>query len=377
MTSSRTPSPVAHHLYVLDGLRAVAVTAVLLRHYGTSHFFGGILGVDLFFVLSGFLITRLLTQEFAGSGTIRFDLFYLRRVCRLLPAMVALLVFVTLLRALMPVTFGATFSWWFSCLVVLFSSANFVPDQLGVLRHTWSLSAEEQFYFLWPLTLLIVLRRCRTTAGRIAVAVTLALAGAVLRMWLNHHPDISINIYGSLFTRMDSILIGAAVALADGLPGFSEACTGACRYRLAEITMAIFAASILVIHEKDMWFLFDTGFTLMAIVFAVLIATCVYEPRRTVLKRFLEWHPVVWLGRRSYGIYLYHLPIVCLLLPLHLNFVSAWAQAAYLGLGFALTVIAAALSYHYIEMPFLRLKVHLKWNFPRPPTTFPAAKAAI
>jgi peptidoglycan/LPS O-acetylase OafA/YrhL len=117
----------------------------------------------------------------------------------------------------------------------------------------------------------------------------------------------------------------------------------------------------------------------MAIVFAALIAGLVYEPRRTMLKRLLEWHPIVWMGRRSYGIYLYYLPSFYLLSPLHTKFTGLASQICYIGLGFALPITLAALSYHYVEIPFLKRKVQLKWNFLQPQVPVPplaAVKAA-
>jgi peptidoglycan/LPS O-acetylase OafA/YrhL len=350
-------------LYALDGLRALAVTTVIMRHYAQSHFYGGFLGVDLFFVLSGFLITRLLVQEYQASGRVRFDLFYLRRACRILPAIVGTLVFVTLLRTLMPQTFDAPLSWWFSDIAVLFSFANFVSDSLNSVGHTWSLSVEEQFYFLWPMTLLVILHRCRSVAGMVVATVSLALAGAVLRAWMFSQGGYGLNVYFFLFTRMDSLLLGAAVALAEGLPNMREKWAHFCRYRPAEIVMALFAVAIVVLSDHRMFYMYYGGLTFMAFLFAVLIGSVSFDPRRTVLKQVLESQPMVWIGRRSYGIYLYHLPVFYLLQPLHQKFPGTLGNLAYTAAGIVVPVTLAALSYHYIEIPFLKLKGHLKWNF--------------
>jgi peptidoglycan/LPS O-acetylase OafA/YrhL len=343
---------------------------VMLRHYGMTHFYGGFLGVDLFFVLSGFLITRLLLAEFEASSHIRFDLFYLRRACRLLPAIIVLLTLVGILRVLMPVAFHTQVSYWFSVLAVLFFFANVA--ELGNIGHTWSLSVEEQFYFLWPMTLLVLLRRCRSTGARIAVVSVLVLAAAVLRAWLQSHGGLGINVYCNLFTRMDSLLIGTMVALAEGLAGFPEAVVRFCRYRPAEIAMAIFLLAVFLIKDQGMPYMFAGGLTIFALIAATLITCLIYEDRPTPLKRFLEWHPMVWLGRRSYGIYLYHLPVFYMLQPMHEKFRSQFDQFGYLALGFGLPVVLAALSYHYVEMPFLKRKVHLKWNFSKPEAVVPS-----
>ncbi len=371
------PQARTSHLYVLDGLRAVAVGVVMLRHYGFSHFYGGFLGVDLFFVLSGFLITRLLAMEFEASASIRFDLFYLRRACRLLPATIVLLIFVTILRALLPSIFATKLSWWFSDLSVLFFFANFFSTPLEALGHTWSLSVEEQFYFLWPMALLVILRRCRTIAARLAITLALALSGAALRAWLQGSGAFGVDIYTFLFARMDSLLIGAALALAMELPSFAGACARACRFFPAEIAMAIFLVAVVLMKPSHMVFMFYGGMTLVALLGAVLVAAVINDPRPTLLKRLLESHPLVWLGRRSYGIYLYHLPVFYLVTPLHVKYTGPVSQVAYLGLGLSMPVILAALSYHYVELPFLKRKVELKWNFPKHELGALAVKKAV
>ncbi len=377
MTPPRTqnlPEAAGHRLYALDGLRAVAVTGVILRHYAQSHCYGGLLGVDLLFVLSGYLITRLLVQEFEASGSIRFDLFYLRRACRLLPAVLLMLTVVTSLRMLMHVTFASPYSWWFSDLAMLFFIANYF--MLEALGPTWSLSVEEQFYFLWPMALLTLLRRCHLIGTRIAIAGVLALAGTALRAWMNHHPIPGLDVYFFLFTRIDTLLIGAMLALAEGLPGFSAAWTRICQFRPAEMAMVIFVAAVLLLKDGTMHVMFDGGWTLMAIVFAVLIGSSIYEPRRTLLKRFLEWHPVVWVGRRSYGIYLYYMPVFVFLKPMYAKYPSFAGQVAHVCLGLILPVVLAAISYRYVELPFLKRKVHLKWNFVKPEPVVPSALPA-
>jgi peptidoglycan/LPS O-acetylase OafA/YrhL len=127
--------------------------------------------------------------------------------------------------------------------------------------------------------------------------------------------------------------------------------------------MALFAVAIVVLSDHRMFYMYYGGLTFMAFLFAVLIGSVSFDPRRTVLKQVLESQPMVWIGRRSYGIYLYHLPVFYLLQPLHQKFPGTLGNLAYTAAGIVVPVTLAALSYHYIEIPFLKLKGHLKWNF--------------
>jgi peptidoglycan/LPS O-acetylase OafA/YrhL len=350
----------SRHVPALDGIRAVAVLAVMLLHLSYGYVPGGFLGVDLFFVLSGYLITRLLLNEFDQSGGIRFDLFYLRRVYRLVPPIVLLLLLVLLMRVFVPDVLPSSFSWCFSSLAVLFFFANFLFPNLGALTHTWSLSVEEQFYFLWPGALFLILKSTRRLGMRLVFPLVLVIACAVLRACLESRGSDGIVLYTFLFTRMDSLLLGAVAAMVGETPKALRIVGWLNRHRAAEMIL-LGLIVFLIFCEQDAPFLYYGGFTVIAFFFAVLLLAVVHQDRVTALMAVLQSQAVVWIGKRSYGIYLYHYPIFPLLELFRvkhsvLNFVLVSLARL------IIPILAAGLSYRYVELPFLRKKVLFKWN---------------
>ena len=352
--------PWSHHIPVLDGIRAIAVSMVLLLHVSYGVIKGGFLGVDLFFVLSGYLITLLLLREFRESGNIRFDLFYLRRAYRLLPPILLLLITVALLRFLLPDMFPSELSWWFSSIAVLFFFANFMFYHMDALEHTWSLSLEEQFYFLWPMTLFWILKLRRSLLFCLAFPSALVVFCVVLRAWLESIGGGGIILYTFLFTRMDSLLLGAIAAIAGEASHFRSWCAGLVRFRVAEGLMLALAV-LLLLCDQESRYLYYGGFTLISFSFTVLLLALVHQNRETLLRNVLQSPTVAWLGKRSYGIYLYHFPIIPMFEFLRvkqsiLNFILVSL------LRLAVPIILADLSYRFVELPFLRRKVLFKWN---------------
>lgn len=193
-----------------DGLRALSIVFVLLLHatYGRLH--GGFLGVDIFFVLSGYLITTLLVNEMRRTGTISLTAFYVRRAYRILPV---LFITVALGMIVAPSQSPQQEHWLLVSLTAIFFVANFLPaDVMGNLGHTWSLAVEEQFYLIWPAVLLFSSKANRYAPLALAVCISL------LAVWIRHemivHPT-SISIYTFSLARMDSIMMGCLVALAN------------------------------------------------------------------------------------------------------------------------------------------------------------------
>lgn len=376
----------------LDGLRALAVVAVLLYHAGLAWIPGGFLGVDVFFVISGYLITSLLLAEWAARGRVDLMAFWLGRARRLLPAaflvIAASLAFAVVflpgevagLRGDALASFGYVTNWY---LIFEHESYFEAVGRPSLLRHLWSLAVEEQFYLLWPPLLaagfgmgaLFYRRR------RLLVAVLAGAAGSALLMAALYQPEVDPSrVYYGTDTRAAGLLVGAALAffwapggaprraLERPLEALEE--TGGGTYRLFRswrfgwfrrgwgwtapllldaLGLAALAGlvwSCLTLGEYQP-FLYRGGFALVAVATAVLIAAVVY-PRGHLGARLLSWGPLRWVGLRSYGIYLWHWPVFMASRP-HLD---VPLDGAPLLLGrLAVTVVLADLSYRYVETP--------------------------
>ena len=345
----------------LDGLRGVSILAVMSYHLGFIR--GGFLGVDIFFVLSGFLITTLLTDEWIRSGSISFRKFYMRRALRLLPALVVLAItcdFATVIfarlywppEAFVPVVFGMAYA----SLVALFYVTNWVMisgQTLWILGHTWSLSIEEQFYVLWPLCLLALLKWIRHR-GLILSFLTLGIAASlILRIALVRAHAPVTRVFVGLDTRFDELLIGCMVGVlcSWGLLATSR------RSQLLLAAGAMAGAATLAVllwkaSSKEPAML-QGGLTVAAGSAGLLIADIVARPAGW-LARALGREPLVGIGRISYGLYLWHFPIVYGCGALIVDGSRPDLPRAALAIG--LTFVAAIASFRWVERPMLRLK---------------------
>jgi peptidoglycan/LPS O-acetylase OafA/YrhL len=344
----------------LDGIRALAVAAVVLFHGGVEPFSGGFLGVDLFFVLSGFLITSLLLQEQARTGTVDLLRFWLGRARRLLPA--ALLVIAVSLVAVallssedLPSLRGDALA---SALYVnnwhqVFADRSYFEafGRPSLLLHFWSLAVEEQFYLLWPLLLLLGLRFLRP--ARVALlAVVAAVASGVLMALVFDPSHDPTRVYYGTDTRATPLLAG--VALAFVWPAMRGDVRAVGRGARIDLDVMGLAGLALVLYGVFAWealdpFLYRGGLALTALGGVLLIASASHPASH--VGRMLGWAPLVWVGARSYGIYLWHWPVMALTRPDLDVHASMWllvpAQVA-------ATVALAALSYRFVEMPVRR-----------------------
>jgi peptidoglycan/LPS O-acetylase OafA/YrhL len=324
----------------LDGLRAVAVGTVFLYH-ATAQFRNAV-GVDMFFALSGFLITRGLLEQLEKHDRIDLRLFYIRRALRLLPALLAMIASLLVFAAAMgvhPLRVHVIAS--FTSLTYMMNwSRAFGWSSSGWLGHTWSLSIEEQFYLAWPLILSAVYAR---GGLKYALLCALFLAGlsVLVRIHLLHAGAAEDRLYNGFDTRGDGLLIGCALALAR-LPRLAA---------WAGRLWLVPALTIGLIFLFVPWIALQTlTFTLLAGATAWLILACWYETSPGLVW-LLELLPVRYVGRISYGLYLWHWPILNILWEHHFkNGVGMAALAA------GLTLLCAALSFHFVEQPLLRLK---------------------
>jgi peptidoglycan/LPS O-acetylase OafA/YrhL len=370
----------------IDGLRAIAVAAVFLYHAGVSWMPGGFFGVDVFFVISGYLITSLLLAEFEQTGRVALARFWAGRARRLLPALFVLLAVCLLIGATLER--GKLVGLRGDALASIFYVANwrFIFEhesyfaQFGrpaLLRHLWSLSVEEQFYLLWPPLFLIGRRMLR--APLLGALVALAAIASTALMWVLYVPgsDTSRIFYGT-DTRAAPLLVGVLLAFAwkpSAMPQWSGA---RARRALDAVSLASLAAVIYQfarVHDYDQS-VYRGGFLLLALCAGLLLATVTHPS--SWLGRQLGRSIPRWIGERSYGIYLWHWPILVFTRPgidVHL------ARGLLIPAQAAGTVIIAALSYHYVELPVRRGALRrLTWRTPRllaqPRTPFVVASAA-
>jgi peptidoglycan/LPS O-acetylase OafA/YrhL len=360
----------------LDGIRAVAVLGVLAFHAGLSRVTGGLLGVDIFFVLSGFLITSLLVGEWSSSGSIGFRRFYERRARRLLPAL-----FLTMLLV-------AAYAHWFAlpstleglrgdALSTLAYVANWhfiVTGQNYFIRfgppspllHTWSLAVEEQFYVVWPALALFVLRR-RGRRGLAVVAAVGMVLSATATAVLYHHGASVTRLYYGTDTRVQEVMAGALLAVV--LPRLAR------RVRDAEVGGATGLASpgrvVSVIGTVGglclLWalfgvsggssFLYSGGFLLVGTATAAVILLVMVRPG-AVATRVLGLSVLGYIGRISYGLYLYHYPLFQMIDGPH----TGLSGPALLSARLAATFAAAVVSYHLVEMPVRNRRALPGWH---------------
>jgi peptidoglycan/LPS O-acetylase OafA/YrhL len=329
----------------LDGLRALAVLLVVAEH--TDLLRGGYIGVDIFFALSGFLITTVLLEEHAERGTFSLPRFYARRVLRLYPALVVVVLATIPLgvalggRAGSDTLHEVPFAFTYSLNYVM-GTGHYLT---GAISHLWSLSIEEQFYLVWPVLLLVMLRNRRA-----ALAATLGVAAALVALGPGFVGLQSVRYeYFAIEARAAQLLIGAAGALAWSLWRAPAQLT-----RGAAIAGALVIATVVVDDSWPVPRWPDLMPPLLAVATTAIIVHVVSGSSRGF--RVLSFAPALALGRISYGVYLWHLPIMFALLEQWPN-LNPWVV---FGVVAPLTVGFAWCSYRWIELPCLRLKRRLR-----------------
>jgi len=362
--------PPPAYLPGLDGMRALAVLAVLLFHAGTSWLPGGFLGVEVFFVISGYIITRNLLAEWRARGRIDVRAFWLRRARRLLPAVYVLLVALIAwavfvhpeeaaelrrdsLAALAYVT-----NWY----LVFVDEPYFETfGRPSLLRHLWSLAVEEQFYLLWPVVLTAALGVMRPRF--VALLTVAAAAGSAVAMGLlfAHGADPS-DLYYRTDTRVGALLLGAALAFA-WTPGATSRGFIARRPRL--VNWSGFVALIVLVclcafASEQGAFLYKGGFALTSAASALLIVAAVHP--RTRIAHMLGVAPLRWVGLRSYAMYLWHWPVLMFTRP---RVDVPLDGAALIATQLAITFTLAAASYALVEQPARTGAIGAAWAWLR------------
>ncbi len=355
----------------LDGLRAISVIAVIWFHYyflfGSKRGWakGGFLGVEVFFVVSGYLITSLLLSERRETGRLSLKNFWLRRARRLLPALWLLLaVVIAYALLLLPDSIGtlkgdvvaALFyvsNWWQIAAHRSYAESAGRPE---LLKHLWSLAIEEQFYLFWPLCLMLLLGslgRARAVVTMVATAVVSTILMAVIAL-------SSINFaYYATFTRLSGLLLGSVMAFffapyrIRGLPGHGARIAldlaGAFGLFVLVLTFHYYTYPVLAGNRGSRTVFFG-GFLLVDVATLLVIAAAVHPA--SDLGRLLGWRPLRYVGLRSYSLYLWHYPIFCVTRPRidfgHFGHLHGWPVFV---VRMALSFGAAELSYRYVESP--------------------------
>lgn len=338
------------HNRSLDGLRGLAVMVVIAHHFELPFADMGYTGVDIFFVLSGYLITALIVKEWQKNQTINLKRFYIRRFLRLYPALLVFLAFFGFV-IVRPYTISVLTYWanWYTVF-------NFGKFDNVEFRHLWSLSVEEQYYVLWPALLLFLLNRL-SAKKVLRLTICLALLSAVLRFsywFFTNYANVGALVSEYYFrtdSRLDGLLLGSAFALAvcfGLLPSYNRAKPYIHIYTAAAIAFVIL---ITVFPFGQRYFLASFGFLMVAIAAVICISRITIYPSR-VLTAIFGFRPLAFVGKISYGLYLWHYPIGFLIKN------NGFATNVYtaLELKLACTLGAVLLSYFLIEKPILKLK---------------------
>lgn len=351
----------------LDGLRAIAICLVMLYHAGIPFVPGGFVGVDVFFVLSGYLIATLLFEELLGSGRINLRAFWTRRARRLLPALFSVVFVCGVYEAAagparaVPGFGGDAIS---TLLYVgnwhAIWSGNSYFQQTGLispLEHTWSLAIEEQFYLLFPVLLVLIAktrRRFRHTSWRsltLWLAISGALASAIEMAVLYQSRSVS-RVYFGTDTRSQGILLGVSLAAYLSGPGAAISLKRPLvTARLKQLGWLGAAGVVVIAHfaNGNASWMYRGGFCIVEIATVCILAS-VTSTERGLLAGVLSWRPLVLIGRISYGLYLWHFPLFL------------WLNQASVGLGgwellllrLLSTLVVASFSYLIVERPFRR-----------------------
>ncbi|MEI6070411.1 MAG: acyltransferase [Verrucomicrobiae bacterium] len=346
------------HISELDGIRGLAILAVMLFHARVPPFEGGFAGVEVFFVLSGFLITSLLFVEHESINRISLGCFYARRALRLTPALLLLIVVFCI--------------WSWGWLPLWQAKSNTIDSAIAfsyltnwglalslrppsMVGHTWSLSIEEQFYLFWAPALALAFKCLGRSRGLLVLALSIAAFSWAWRIALLSMGEPFVRVYSGLDTRLDGLMLGAATALAVslGIAGslLRRPSAGTALKFLSPVCLAALFAMCVFARWQEPW-LYRYGLVAIELCTVVVILDVIYTQGSPVAA-MLRNSALVWIGTISYGLYIWHYPIYqCLL------FIVKWDPIKTFLLGSPIVFVVAALSYYLVERPILRFKKH-------------------
>ncbi|WP_314407312.1 acyltransferase family protein [uncultured Gemella sp.] len=357
----------SRYLPSIDSLRALAVLAVIIYHVDVNYLPGGFLGVDLFFVLSGYLISSLIIKEYRKTGSINLYNFYLRRARRLLPAVyfmitvgiILMVMFneVLLKKSHLDAIFGYIYSsnWWY-----IFHKLDYF-DSFGSqspFKHLWSLAIEEQFYMIFPLLFLLINSKKKGKDGtyKLSKSFLYIVLGLIFVSLITHILLFDINnisrIYFGTDTRAFSLLVGVVGAILYPMDKLNTKITPQENIVYSVISLISIATLITIMiytSEYNTW-LYRGGFLLVAILGIIIIISS--GKQHTVMAKLLSFKPVVFIGKISYSLYLWHFPILVLTTPVS---EIGNPNIFYVILRVILTFIVAIISYVFVETPIRKL----------------------
>lgn len=351
----------SRHIPALDGLRAFAVLAVIAYHFGFGWVSGGLLGVTVFFVLSGYLITSLLVIEWRRTHTIDLKAFWMRRIRRLLPAIIFVLLCTVALCALfnhdlltkmrpdIPPALFFYSNWWYIFRDVSYFETMGAPSPL---THFWSLAIEEQFYVIWPLIMFALFKFGKKKKVATSVTLGLAILSVIMMMVIYDPAADPSRVYYGTDTRAFSLLIGALLAFIWPSTQLAGAQTtplpSSTRMILDGAGILSFIGLVIMVGFVDGFspFMYRGGILLASLLTAVVIAVLVH-PQSGIAKVF-ALPPFVWIGKRSYGMYLWHYPLILIMTPQNFAGSYEWWRVLLI----LLAIFAcSAFSFRFIEDP--------------------------
>lgn len=345
----------ANRIDGLDGLRAIAVMVVFLHHTGLTSVHGGFIGVDIFFVLSGFLITSILSNEYLKTGKIDFINFFWRRTKRLYPALIFFLSIIYLYILLFAKNINISMKIIPSALYFMNWMRAFEIYDAPLTGHTWTLSIEQQFYILWPFVMIFTLSFKPQKSFLIILSLIVSIVA--WRLYLYNIGAPAARTYTGFDTHSDGLVIGAALALGgDNLRKFIS------KFWILSSAYIIFVLST---KTGDSIAVSSVGFLVTSLASASLIAKIVTE-QDSILVKILNLRPIAFLGMISYGFYLWHYSVIKIMLYSGHDQFGAFfgsfehAREVMLAATFMITLILTLFSWYLIEKPILNAKKNRK-----------------